>query len=529
MKRSLAMMLSMGMCVSMLAGCGSGENSDNKNGDTGNTSTDSVSEVNSSGGTDEGSASGSSVSDFSDEEPYTIKIMMFGDADTEQCKAVSEAISEITREKINAEVEITRIGFGTYATQLNLALSAQEDLDLFNAMTSNVVTLANSGQIMPLTELLNTCGQETLAAIPEADWKAMSVGDEIYALPTNCDKGYQLGFNMRKDIVDELGISIEDIKDFDDLHDMLVKVKAAYPDMYPVVPDGQSMWNYQYYDTLGEQYGASFGVLDLSVDPQSTTVVNLYETDMYREWAERIYQWAQEGLVMPDASSNTESRTSLIHSGKAFGGFTQVKPGFDEEQSISTGYEMVTWTYSDTITTTTTSGTPWCLSNSSQDPERAMAFLNLMYTDPEISNLVINGIEGIHYEFKDKAQGIIGYPEGVGSTNVGYSRLAWGWPNEQISYVWETDKPTVWEELGAFNAGMNLSPAKGFTFDNAAVLNQVTACTNVTQQYDAAIKGGSLDPATAIDEFNAALKAAGIDDIIAEKQKQLDEWLAAQK
>lgn len=107
MKRSLAMMLSMGMCVSMLAGCGSGENSDNKNGDTGNTSTDSVSEVNSSGGTDEGSASGSSVSDFSDEEPYTIKIMMFGDADTEQCKAVSEAISEITREKINAEVEIT--------------------------------------------------------------------------------------------------------------------------------------------------------------------------------------------------------------------------------------------------------------------------------------------------------------------------------------------------------------------------------------------------------------------------------------
>ena len=30
MKRSLAMMLSMGMCVSMLAGCGSGENSDNK-------------------------------------------------------------------------------------------------------------------------------------------------------------------------------------------------------------------------------------------------------------------------------------------------------------------------------------------------------------------------------------------------------------------------------------------------------------------------------------------------------------------
>lgn len=172
------------------------------------------------------------------------------------------------REKINAEVEITRIGFGTYATQLNLALSAQEDLDLFNAMTSNVVTLANSGQIMPLTELLNTCGQETLAAIPEADWKAMSVGDEIYALPTNCDKGYQLGFNMRKDIVDELGISIEDIKDFDDLHDMLVKVKAAYPDMYPVVPDGQSMWNYQYYDTLGEQYGASFGVLDLSVDPQ---------------------------------------------------------------------------------------------------------------------------------------------------------------------------------------------------------------------------------------------------------------------
>lgn len=526
MKKVLAMALTLCMRVSMLAGCG-GSSGDGQPAQT--TQEDAASgteaaETEAGGETaaaaGEAAASGGMTYDFSDKEPYTIKMMMFGDADTEQCEAVSAAVSEITREKINADVELTRVGFGSYVTQLNLALSAGEELDLFCPFSLSLITLANSGQIQPIGDLLNQYGQETVSAISAEDWKCVTVDGEIYAVPCNKDKASSLGFIMRKDILDEIGVGVDDIKDFDDFHDVLVKVKEAHPDMYPVVPDFASMWAYQNFDGLID----NFGCLDLSADPNSTTVVNIFESDLYREWAERLYQWTQEGLVMPDASSNSEARTSLVKSGKAFGGFSHLKAGFDEEQSVSSGYEMVSWEYEGALSRTTSVYMGWCIGNNSGDPERAMALLNLMYNDPEISNLFINGIEGTHYEVKEN--GKIGYPEGKDATTVGYSRLGWGWPNEQISSVWESDADTVWTDLAEFNANATNSPAKGFIFDNISVMNEITACTNAFEKYHRAIIGGSLNPDEAIPQFNEELKAAGIERIMEEKQKQLDAWLA---
>ena len=56
--------------------------------------------------------------------------------------------------------------------------------------------------------------------------------------------------------------------------------------------------------------------------------------------------------------------------------------------------------------------------------------------------------------------------------------------------------------------------------------NQVTSVNNVISQYNAALRWGTMDPAE-IDTFNAELEAAGINEIVAEKQRQLDEFLAS--
>lgn len=59
---------------------------------------------------------------------------------------VEDAINEITREKINAEIDLTIVDMGNYAQQINLIVTSNEKLDLmitlpgesahFNAMTS---------------------------------------------------------------------------------------------------------------------------------------------------------------------------------------------------------------------------------------------------------------------------------------------------------------------------------------------------------------------------------------------------------
>jgi putative aldouronate transport system substrate-binding protein len=46
----------------------------------------------------------------------------------------------------------------------------------------------------------------------------------------------------------------------------------------------------------------------------------------------------------------------------------------------------------------------------------------------------------------------------------------------------------------------------------------------VKTQYANALETGTIDPKDKLAEFISKLKAAGIDKIIAEKQKQLDAW-----
>lgn len=78
-----------------------------------------------------------------------------------------------------------------------------------------------------------------------------------------------------------------------------------------------------------------------------------------------------------------------------------------------------------------------------------------------------------------------------------------------------------------YNESAKVSPAYGFIFDSSNVANEVTACTNVVQQYCNSVEeNGSVDVDSAIAELNKALKEAGIDTVIAEKQRQYDEFLS---
>ena len=48
------------------------------------------------------------------------------------------------------------------------------------------------------------------------------------------------------------------------------------------------------------------------------------------------------------------------------------------------------------------------------------------------------------------------------------------------------------------------------------------------QQYIPSVNCGTVDPVTNLADFQSALKAAGIDTVIEENQKQLDDWAASQ-
>ena len=335
---------------------------------------------------------------------------------------------------------------------------------------------------------------------------------------------------MRKDICDKYNIDYENITTLDQLHDALVTVHTNEPDLVCVVPSNGELVRNWGWDPLGDA-GTPLGVLmDMG---QSDTVVNLFETDYYRAFVTTMHEWYEEGLIMADAVSNTESVGTMMGAGTAFGGFMNLKPYFNVQETTNYGTEIVVSEILPAFScTSNVSMATWAIASSTKHPEAAMKLLNMMYTDPTLENLMIYGIEGKHYVvLGDAANGqkIIGYPEGIDATNTTYRPSGgWLWCNQFIGHVWTGNPADYWDVTREFNQTAIKSNAFGFTWDASNVRNQVTACTNVMQKYHQALMCGAVDPDETLPKFIQELKDAGIDAIVADKQAQYDEWKKAQ-
>ena len=65
-------------------------------------------------------------------------------------------------------------------------------------------------------------------------------------------------------------------------------------------------------------------------------------------------------------------------------------------------------------------------------------------------------------------------------------------------------------------------------FDYSDLQAEYTACINIINEYKKALWVGATDVTQTLDELNQRLKAAGMEKLIEEKQKQLDEWVSSQ-
>ena len=199
----------------MLTGCGSDKQT--KTGDNSQSST-----------TAQGTTSGENTSG---QDAYTVKILAPGDASTEDCQKVSAAASAITKEKFNTEIEVTRVGFGSYDQQVNLMLASNEKLDLMYQYCGNVTTAISSGQILPLDDYLEGYGKDLKEQISVDDWRCVTFNGNIYGVPSNKEKATGWGFAFNKEMADATGIDYTTIKTQEELEPLLTKVKEFYPDV----------------------------------------------------------------------------------------------------------------------------------------------------------------------------------------------------------------------------------------------------------------------------------------------------------
>lgn len=134
------------------------------------------------------------------------------------------------------------------------------------------------------------------------------------------------------------------------------------------------------------------------------------------------------------------------------------------------------------------------------------------------------GIEGVHYT--KVSDNIIKATDKTADYSPG---VAWELGNQFLNYIWTTEDPQKWDKFKQYNSTAISSPALGFAFNADSVKTEVGAIANVRKQYDRSIETGSVDPDKIIPEYRAKLIASGLEKVIAEKQKQLDVFLANNK
>lgn len=182
--------------------------------------------------------------DFSTQDPYTVKLLIPGDAKTEDCKEVSEAASKILQEKYNTTLDITRVGFGSYPDQVNLMLSSGEKLDVLYNNRDIFVSAVNNGQIVPMEEYLSEYGPDLLTEIPEERWACTSLNGKKYAVPANKEIAVSWGFACVKEMADATGVDYSNIKTEDDLLPLLEAAKEKVSRC--MACGGQLRWHEHY-------------------------------------------------------------------------------------------------------------------------------------------------------------------------------------------------------------------------------------------------------------------------------------------
>ena len=180
----------------------------------------------------------------------------------------------------------------------------------------------------------------------------------------------------------------------------------------------------------------------------------------------------------------------------------------------------------DVIKSTGCNNTLCTLNQACEDPIAAMQYMNEMYTNPDLANLIVWGEEGVDYQLMD--DGHITFADGVNADNATwFHSMNWELPNQYNAHGWEGDLLNLGEATMNFNDGALKSLALGFTFDNSELADTYTALQNVYDQYNKTLVMGFADPETAIPEFQAALEKAGLNEYIEAKKAALEAWKAA--
>lgn len=468
-----------------------------------------------------------------------IEWLSLGNTPTEEnIQKIEAAINEITVPQIGCTVTLYPVDLSNLKNDTTLAISTGEKIDLVCSVGTGVGDLVGQGLIVPISEYLETDGSDMQKCLGDALAGGYYNG-ELYGVPNAYIQSEKYGFVARTDLLEKYNIEIDSNKQYslEELTDIFETVKEGEGDgFYCVAGNTSSSDDFTAYLGTVDKLGATTasGALLLADSWDNTTVENIYASEQYAEYAKTMYDWAQKGYIPSDGASNTDDGTVQLMTGNYLGRIFYTTEGSASGMKSQTGYEFTNIEMTPPYKTTDRyQNILWSVPVTSENPQKAFQFLNMLYGDNDVDSILMYGLEGETYKvLEDDGNGnrVVDFADGVDMNSAPYYCIAGIYGDRLTWPIWTPNTIDFNDNLRAFNESVtNISPALGYCFEiTDDISSKYSAVSSVISQYTPIISAGAVNPEESLVQFNNALEEAGINDVIAENQRQLDAWLAEQ-
>ena len=490
-------------------------------------------------------------------EQKTIQLMITGAGKQANSDKVWAAFNEQLQQYVpNTTVEFIDVSFDEYSEKFSQVLASGEGVDLaWTGWLINKPQNIADGNLMPLDDLLAAYGQGIVDVLGENVVEIHRNADgNIYYLPSwqgLC--GERRGWLVVTEIAELAGDTwIEDTEAalnkwrnnysegteaFQAVLDQATKYLAAAKEAGKLgagINTGR-VFGWSMYNGTRSNPGVGGAEIGIPFEDNTFTVIDGVASEHYKLYAKTMADWYKEGYIRSDIMSVDTSTLTLPKNGE----ITDTTYVFscdpylteaDQEAAIAdAGMDMTYLPIEENAYLILGGDTSYAIPYCADEPERAMMVLNAIYSQPDLYNTLIYGIEGEDYTKNADGTITTSYAGASPTADDSYGIQRWIIGSCKNALINNGTDPNYYADLEALEATAQVNPFLNFTFDRTNVEGICASLLNVYYEY-----GPQLDNGVAGDNWEelynnymAARKDAGIEELVTEFQNQLNAYIEA--
>ena len=482
--------------------------------------------------------------DVDTSEHVVINYMTPGDAPTNDAtQKMLDELNEILTEKVNAELQIYYIGWTDCLSNYNLTLARMDgSVDLVGTATDwlDAWPNAKNGAFLELDEeMLAKYAPVTYETVPQEDWDLCKYNDNIYLMPEdNYAQWTNHGFAYRLDFAKLAGLE-NGVHSWEDMTTYFKYVCEHKDELGIVTPwdsDGTAYatmaggWVSSHSDFVAIDGLAAAALWGGTKDDLYTIVSPFYtDADMMVEFAKTMKEWDEMGVWKTDVLNNTsaDNREEL---GKTAAEQHHTQTWTDlvsKTPENVPGAEVGFFWFGEeekNVTALNITHGAMAVSYGSENPERALMVYDLLRNDAECYDLINYGQKGVQWDVND--EGLRTVPESYNSDTESITTNFW-WGRNDLLEIRDATKDwdkidVMYKELEDASIGYPYGKFVANVDDIQSYINNIGEVnTNYMKQIASGKYTGTAEEIVA--EYQQALKDAGMDIVIEELQKQLNE------